>query len=388
MNLKLIKETKDEIIINSCPDKQVMGGLFIVTAVLIAVAAFYCNYTLSYLFTFPVIVFLIIGIFCFSRNITTRFNKKYKKIISETSVYKYEVFNSVLVTSFLETMTSGSGESSHTQRYLVAIVKHDPKKKLFKKIERFEKLVNKIKKNGSDDSISSKIKMKIVKLHDNISDCLFDYVPLCNSYDDSLTWQVAEKIARELNVPVIDTCGEFLLCRQVEELNTSLKERLISNNQKFGIPEDRPSDVKVTVSDETMSILYPAEDTSGSKVFTSINIAILILSVIIGFTTSFILAIAALILPLTISAYIQFSLFQKENVINEILVNSDKLIIKIKNEIEKPIPLSYIEMMRVDMGSNEALSIVADDNIYKLPMPTNFSEWIIDRIEYFLVAAK
>ena len=379
----VIEETENEIILDSYLDKQAIGVFFIVFAIPFLLPLFFGYVPLAALSLIG-ISFIIFGILCISKNKKIYFKRKNKKIVLPAEVYQYKDFNYVLVTSYLKTTTSDNDENQSITIYKVFIVKRKSKNRLSKNVNRYQKLIN------SSSANNSKTKKIIKRLHNEITSHHYHSVQIFESYDDMSTWYVAEKIAHELNANVIDTCHDYLLFRQADELNMSLKDRLKCMRKKFEIPENRPSDVKVTVNDDAMSILYPMKDSSINKKHMSIIVAIVILQIIIGCILSSIMTLNIFLsIPifLLVSDRIQ-SRKLRERLINEIIVNHDKLIIKIKNEIEKPILLSDIEMLRVNRGRDKALSIITDDEIYKLPMPTKFSKWISGRLEYFLATAK
>ncbi len=229
MLTKLILETEEDIIVRTNADYGLYGQVGMITGAIIALIIFLFSALIDSKIMMLMLVpgsMLFISLFLNFSTRVTSLKKNEKKISHEKDLYDYNNFKSVLITTYTQTTTYDEF-TTNVPRYIITLIKNDGNSGLFDEIDKFIELLKEIKSIDSGDEPDETLIEKIKENYKNVIESTKNSITIGGSGNEIKVFQAAERIAKELNIPLIDISGQNPLCLKPEELNLSLKERLI-----------------------------------------------------------------------------------------------------------------------------------------------------------------
>jgi hypothetical protein len=320
---------------------------------------------------------LLIGFIFSLLGVQTVFDKTLKEVRQKGNSYNYDNFDSVMVTSYIQTVND-----AETQRFSIALIQKNESGGLTDKIDQMDKFIGALSNDEMTEEKEDELIVIIKDHHMKLLGLIENAVELGDYANEMIIWQIAEKIAKEVNVPLIDTCGENLLYRQVDELDMSLKERLQKKDNKREFPENKPDGIEENLSSD-LKIIW-----SFSRFFEIGFIALIIIGFVVGgyFMGSVSHPLIGLVFyPFAVLMIFVLKLLLKGHGENVLTITNDSMSVKLAHSKPESVPLNEVEMLRINSTVNDSINIMTDKKMIKLPMKVDTAEWVVERVEYYLI---
>lgn len=211
------------------------------------------------------------------------------------------------------------------------------------------------------------------------SSYLFRLFSHCN---EVLLWQAAKKLAKILDVPLINYCGEQISIRTPSEIGSPLKIRL-AGYETFKEPREPPSEYEF-VQDKEYFMLKWGQNKTSDLVFSGFCVLFGFAFMVYGFQEDKLLGFFMSI-PF-IGALTPFIVIFFHH--GKCFLSVDESQIKLKAPYRKTytMKLDDLEILRVDTLQHPVVIMVSDQQVFTCPLPKKHARWLGDALSKFIAS--
>jgi len=197
--------------------------------------------------------------------------------------------------------------------------------------------------------------------------------------EELAVWHAAKKLAKILNVSVIDACGAKKVELTPTELDLSLIERFHRGLDNAKAPDEIPHDIKQT-SD---GLIFTWKTNQLDKIIIT-SLAIIVAGILFSITESTPIFIYILV-PLGLGFLVVFLPFAgRYHGRNQLEIDSRQITHRSIMPQTGSILISKLERIRVNRTWRTSLDLISDEHIIKMIMTEDQALWLRDRIIFHL----
>ena len=209
-------------------------------------------------------------------------------------------------------------------------------------------------------------------------------VPLVSTPDEHDAWRIAERMAKTMDVPMVDFCGNEPLERTPAQLDLSLADRLRSTETKPEPAGPAPSGMVVDIVPSRFHVQWSAPWNGFIAVFTIMGIAVLG-AVWLGATISWVVGLPVAVVFGLGGIGLVFAARGRGG--NALEVEGDTLVHVTRFPWTRRVsmPLAQLEHVRQQTQPQAFVSLVSDAQLLRLPLEPEPGQWLVRALEHWLV---
>jgi len=184
-----------------------------------------------------------------------------KKRVVVAPDHQHFFFDDVIgvhTTSYVHTQRTGKGGTVQTIRYQVGVITKDVDQEAQATVRQVEAAVEEALQDN-EDPLTPGQAAEIQKDLNDVRPLLEGGTVLLADHGDALVvWRACELLARQLQVPLMDTSGDGMLLRALAELDMPLGERLFRLGQTPTAPKHSAQGIETQEAHGRRTITWPA----------------------------------------------------------------------------------------------------------------------------------
>jgi len=389
--IKIINEEYNKIFIRGKADVNQVGNVLVIISFFTAALIFILQMILKtkFLMMLQVIpgilllmgaIFMVIG----GRTIVDTQNGTIKNPKFTKSL---EDFEAIYMWSDVEVVDTGKGQSESLV-YYIEFMNIGCMEKVTGWTEEINKKLGKVTGDEMSDSEEEYVLGKLRKIAEKMSGNTFQ---VAKHNNELKVWQAAEFLAKKLNLPIYDHCGEFPVQRKVEELDLSLQDKVKKGMVEVVNPEETPKGITANLELNGLSLHWKNGLNAAAITFLIIGAVMLIIGLFMSNSSDRSAKLFLYIFGgMGVFFWLLTLLFLKGFGKNVLKIFSGDVCYSCSNFMQRDqtMSLSKLEVIRASTELNFSLNLISDEEIIRCPMKEELSPWAQVRIEYFLKEGK
>lgn len=384
MFAKTLEETDQNIITTTKADNKLTGQWFALAGVIIAIVGglYYAISgeigagVIGVLGAISVLTGLLIMLVLTLTAKKTVIDKGQKKVLCRDATHTYDQIDCVVVVPVLYT---GYVEELEVKqdRFQILLILKNKDDGFCEKMQRVRILL--AEKQNSDSDTKKRLQQAFTDVLPSLQDAL----QIGESANDLDIWQSAKRIATELQVSLLDMSNKQIHVINAADLDLSLKDYLKRNKETQRIPKQDRIGIQSKMEPDSLLIEY-----SEYRKIERVLLGFFLMLLISGGTiyTAYLGLFFAVPLAAISLFVIWFTVKISKGIgKNKILGTDRKLVLQLANAKSIHLDLNEIEAMRVNRSELSSLNINTTDKLIKVPMTPVKAQWVIDKIEHFLL---
>lgn len=288
--------------------------------------------------------------------------------------WSYDDFGAVMATTYIKRVHTQHGTQQH-QEFAVLLVVREQAQEVMATIDQLEARLQELidrPEAEPDEALQQEVVESLGRMQEALAG---GTMPVFRHGSELAVWQATEALAKQLQVPVLDFCGDAMALRPPAELDLSLCERLRRGLERVGAEPETPEDTERRAERDRLVLEFDQPKMLPWWVIVGLPLLLLGLGIwamaedspvlgVLGILGS----VAALVGTLVVKNGFRRCRLEVDG---EALRYSEE-----GKRKQRRMPLDALEMLRVNTTLHTSLNWMSDEQLVKLPMDAQTACWL------------
>lgn len=297
--------------------------------------------------------------------------------------WSYDDFGAVINTTFIRRVRTQHG-TTEQQVFQLFLLVRDRAREVMDTIDDLHQRLQQVldePEAGPDEDLQR----EVVSLLGRVEAAMADgAIRMFEHGSELAVWQATEALAKEMQVPVLDFCGDAMALRSPGELDLSLAEKLRRGLEKVGPEPEKP--VGAERREEGDRLVLAFEEPKTLPLWVILGVPALLL--VAGFWQTItanepVLGVVLIVGAVVVLFPLMFIKIGKRRCILE--VDPDEIrYSKEGSRRQRRMEIGKLEMLRVNTTLHTSLNWMSDERMEKIPMEEKAACWLRQGVESWL----
>jgi hypothetical protein len=288
--------------------------------------------------------------------------------------WSYDDFGAVMATTYIKRVHTQHGTQQH-QEFAVLLVVRQQAQEVMATIDQLEARLQELidrPEAEPDEALQQEVAESLGRMQEAL---VGGTMPVFRHADELAVWQATETLAKQLQVPVLDFCGDAMALRPPSELDLSLCERLRRGLEKVGAEPESPLGVERRAERERLVLEFDKPKMLPWWVITGVPLALFGLGIWAVIEDS--PGLGALGMLAAFGALFFLLFFKNGHRRCRLEVDDEALRYSEEGKRkQRRMPLDALETLRVNTTLHTSLNWMSDEQLVRIPMDAQTACWL------------